>query len=95
MKTLSLEGAAAHLNVSPDTMRDLAANGDVAGAKIGKAWVFTDEALEEYIREEIRQQTAGRRPALASVERVIARMEAAEEERQFAHAEAEIQTGGF
>lgn len=61
MKTFGIEGAAAHLNVSPDTMRDLAANGDVAGAKIGKAWVFTDEALEEYIREEIRQQTAGRR----------------------------------
>lgn len=34
-------------------------------------------------------------PALAAVERVISRMEAAEEERQFAHAEAEIQTGGF
>lgn len=34
-------------------------------------------------------------PMLESVERVIARMESTEEERQFAHAEAQIQTGGF
>ena len=61
MKTFSIEGAAAHLNVSPDTMRDLAANGDVAGAKIGKAWVFTDEDLDEYLRKEIKKQTAARR----------------------------------
>ena len=73
MKTFSIEGAAAHLNVSPDTIRDLAANGDVAGAKIGKAWVFTDEDLDEYLRKEIKKQTAARRnepadkPALADV----------------------------
>lgn len=61
MKTFGLEDAAAHLNVSPDTMRDLAANGDVAGAKIGKSWVFADEDLDEFLRNEIRKQTAERR----------------------------------
>lgn len=73
MKTFNLEGAAAYLNVSPDTMRDLAADGDVAGAKIGKAWVLTEAHLDEFLLKEIKKQTAARRndpadkPALADV----------------------------
>ena len=73
MKTFSIEGAASYLNISPDTMRNLAANGEVAGAKIGKAWVFADEDLDEFLRKEVRKQTAARRnepadkPALADV----------------------------
>ena len=61
MKTHDIEGAAVFLNVSTDTMKDLAGKGVVPGAKIGKGWVFSDEALEDYLREEIRRQTAERR----------------------------------
>ena len=61
MKTFGIESAAEFLNVSPDTMKDLAQNGVVPGAKIGKCWVFSDESLESYLREEIRKQTADRR----------------------------------
>lgn len=61
MKTFNIEQAAEFLNISTDTMKDLAGSGVVPGAKIGKAWVFADELLEEYLREEIRQQTAERR----------------------------------
>jgi len=58
MKTYDIDGAAEFLNISPDTMRDLASTGTVPGAKIGKAWVFADEDLAEYLRNEIRKQTA-------------------------------------
>lgn len=65
MKTFNLEGAAEFLRVSTDSLRDMADSGKVPAAKIGPTtgyrWVFTDEALEEYIREEIRLQTARRR----------------------------------
>ena len=65
MKTFDLEGAAAFLHVSKDSMRDMADSGRVPGAKIGPGagyrWVFTEESLEEYLRDEIRRQTAERR----------------------------------
>jgi len=61
MKTFGVDGAAALLNISPDTMKDLAQRGIVPGAKIGKCWLFTDEDLEAYVREEVKLQTAARR----------------------------------
>lgn len=63
MKTYCLEEAAKFLNISCDTMRDLAADGTVAGAKIGKGWVFSEDDLSEYLRDEIRKQTLSRRNA--------------------------------
>ena len=65
MKTLGLEDAAKFLHVSEYSLRKMAENGIVPGAKVGPVkgyrWVFTDEALEEYLRTEIRKQTARRR----------------------------------
>lgn len=61
MKTLNLETAAAFLFVSEYTLQDLAASGAVSGAKIGKCWVFTDEDLDAYVRDEVGRQTAERR----------------------------------
>lgn len=54
---------------------------------------FAEQLVKDHGPEVARSKCCG--PALASVERVIALMESAEKERQFAHAEAEIQTGGF
>ena len=64
MKTLGLEEAAAFLHMSAYCLRQMAEAGKVPGAKTGPKgyrWVFTDEALEEYLRDEIRRQTATRR----------------------------------
>ena len=61
MKTLNLQAAAEFLNISTDSLKDLAGGGVVPAAKIGKAWVFSDESLDDYLREEIRKQTAERR----------------------------------
>ena len=61
METYNVEGAAEFLNISTDTMKDLAGSGAVPGAKIGKGWVFYDEDLVEYLRAEIRRQTNERR----------------------------------
>lgn len=61
MKTYGLEEAAAFLNISPDTLKDFAGSGVVPGAKIGKCWVFSDESLEQYLRDEIVRQTNERR----------------------------------
>ena len=61
MKTFNLEGAAEYLNISTETMRNMAVSGEVDCAKIGKSWVFTDEHLDEFLRKEIKAQTAARR----------------------------------
>jgi len=69
MKTFGLEEAAQFLRVSKDSMRDMADSGKVPAAKIGPTagyrWVFTEESLEDYLREEIRRQTADRRRAFS------------------------------
>lgn len=61
MNTMGIPGAAEYLNVSQDTMRELAATGAVAGAKVGKEWVFFEDDLEEFLRKEIKRQTSERR----------------------------------
>lgn len=62
MKTFGLEEAAEFLRISKDSMRKMADSGKVPGAKVGpesgRVWIFTDESLEDYLREEIRRQTA-------------------------------------
>lgn len=61
MRTFNLDEAAAFLKISPDTMQLLARSGSVPGAKIGKCWIFFDEALESYLRNEVTAQTVERR----------------------------------
>lgn len=61
MKTHNLEESAAFLHVSPFSMLELFQSGEVAGAKIGKQWVTSDEALEQYVRDVIKRQTDERR----------------------------------
>ncbi|MDC7699557.1 helix-turn-helix domain-containing protein [Vogesella indigofera] len=59
-ETLDISGAARLLNVSDETMRELAAAGQVLGCKIGMAWVFVKDDLMDYLRQEARRQTAER-----------------------------------
>ncbi len=49
MKTLDLDEAALLLKVSPETVRKMAARGEIPGTKVCKAWVFPEAVLEEWL----------------------------------------------
>ncbi|WP_265948295.1 helix-turn-helix domain-containing protein [Dechloromonas sp. A34] len=59
-QSFDLKAAAAYLQMSPFTLRELTAAGTIPGAKIGRRWVFMQEKLTDYLRSEIERQTAGR-----------------------------------
>ena len=50
MSTLTLQQAAALLKIHPVTLQDKARAGEIPGAKVGRAWVFVEIDLLEYIR---------------------------------------------
>ena len=50
MTTLNLKEAAALLKIHPVTLQDKARADEIPGAKIGRAWVFIEIDLLEYIR---------------------------------------------
>jgi hypothetical protein len=52
MRTLDLYQAAEFLHVSPRILRGRAASGEVPGAKPGKCWVFIEDDLVCYLREQ-------------------------------------------
>jgi excisionase family DNA binding protein len=56
VKTLNLEETAKFLKVHTETVSRLAKTGQLPGAKIGRAWVFLEEDLIEYLREQIQAQ---------------------------------------
>ena len=59
--TLDLVQAAEFLRVSRETMLELADAGEIFGAKIGRAWVFLESDLVDYLVAQSRQQSAARR----------------------------------
>src|SRR5258708_39179575 len=56
MGTLTLQQAAGLLKIHPVTLQDTARAGEIPGAKIGRAWVFVEIDLLEYIRSKYRQR---------------------------------------
>ena len=50
MSTLRLNAAAALLGISPITLRKRACAGTVPGYKPGKAWVFLEDELMDYLK---------------------------------------------
>jgi hypothetical protein len=50
VRTLGLKDAAAFLKVHPEELRRRAKAGKVPAAKVGRAWVFLDIDLAEYLR---------------------------------------------
>lgn len=58
-RTLSLDEAAAYLHIHPETLRQLALSGRVRAAKPGRAWVFLQCDLVEYLRQRQPQPQAG------------------------------------
>jgi hypothetical protein len=56
MNTLNLREAAEFLKIHPVTLGDKARAGEIPGAKIGKAWVFVDIDLIDYIRAQYQRR---------------------------------------
>lgn len=52
MNTLNLSQAAAFLHCDPETVRQLAADHIVPGHKVGRAWVFVDVDLVDWLRKQ-------------------------------------------
>lgn len=61
MKTFDIHEAADFLKIDRKTAMDLAASGDLPGAKVGRAWVFLEADLVDYLRDKVRKQTNERR----------------------------------
>lgn len=64
MRTLDIEECAALLKVDRTTALHLAQNGEIPGAKIGRAWVFIEEDILNYLRSKISAQVNERRAML-------------------------------
>ena len=70
VRTFDLKQAADFLKVSPCTAQEMAASGELPGAKIGRAWVFLEEDLVNWLREQIKIQRLQRQeqhPILSEV----------------------------
>lgn len=61
MKILNLEQTADLLHMHANTLQERAAAGQIPGAKIGRAWIFHEEVLDDYLRSEIERQVKERR----------------------------------
>lgn len=46
---LTAEDVAERLHTKPPTVRLYAARGELRGSKVGKRWLFTEDAVEEYV----------------------------------------------
>lgn len=56
MKTLDILECAEFLKIERTHALTLAGAGKLPGAKIGRGWVFLEEDLAEYLRNEVRRQ---------------------------------------
>ncbi|MQR02472.1 helix-turn-helix domain-containing protein [Glaciimonas soli] len=56
MRTLDVDECAEFLKVERSTVLKLAGEGKLPGAKIGRAWVFLEDDLVEYVRTQVRAQ---------------------------------------
>lgn len=56
--TLSLSQAAKYLNASPSYVSKLAREGELAGCKVGKSWVFRMADVDGYLQSQIDARAA-------------------------------------
>lgn len=56
MRTLNIKECAEFFKINLITAYEMAARGELPGAKIGRAWVFLEDDLVEYLRREVRRQ---------------------------------------
>ena len=61
MKSLTLKEAASFLKMHSETLREKAKTGDVPGRKVGRAWVFIEEHLADFVSGHYHQPREGLR----------------------------------
>jgi excisionase family DNA binding protein len=59
-RTFDIDECADFLKVDRNTALKLAQQGDLPGARIGRAWVFLEDDIVEYLRVRVRQQMVAR-----------------------------------
>jgi len=69
MDTFDIDSCAEFLNVNRTTILELAGNGELPGARIGRAWVFLKEDVIDFLRAKIREQSAERRASARKTEK--------------------------
>ena len=55
-RTLDLKETAEFLKISETTAQEMAASGELPGAKIGRAWVFLADDLVDWLRSQVKYQ---------------------------------------
>ncbi|WP_081087759.1 helix-turn-helix domain-containing protein [Burkholderia stagnalis] len=60
MRTFDLQECADFLKIDRTTAMKLAQQGDIVGARIGRAWVFLEDDVVAFLREQAQQQTLER-----------------------------------
>jgi excisionase family DNA binding protein len=70
--TIGLEEAAKLLRCHPDTVRKMAAAGELPGTKVGRAWVFYTERLLDWLEKRCAAQQEVRQAPLGSGGSVLA-----------------------
>jgi excisionase family DNA binding protein len=60
VRTLDLIECAEFLKIDRTTLLDIVHRGDILGAKIGRAWVFLEDDVVAYLREQAQAQTQKR-----------------------------------
>jgi len=56
VQTFDLNQAADFLKINSCTAQKMAAAGELPGAKIGRAWVFFEDDLASWLREQVKMQ---------------------------------------
>ncbi len=64
MRTLDIDECAEFLKINSDIASEMAVSGELAGARIGRACVFLEEDLVEYVRIQVRSQRRQRQASL-------------------------------
>lgn len=60
MRTFDLQECADFLKVDRTTAMKLAQQGEIVGARIGRAWVFLEDDVVAFLREQAQRQTLER-----------------------------------
>jgi excisionase family DNA binding protein len=63
MKTLDIDECAEFLKVKSTVVSEMVGTGELPGARIGRAWVFLEDDLIDYVRTQIRNQRRERQSA--------------------------------
>ncbi len=61
IETITVDQVAYILKCSPKTVMEKASRGLIPGAKVGKAWFFKTSDIQQYVNNEITEQTQKRK----------------------------------